>query len=95
MHHQRPKGHAMKSLLWREYRRNRLLMLSGAVLVALPYLIAFAVNDFYVMANWSLGLSNMMAALLGGNAIAGETADRSAEFLAYLPVSRLQRFFSK
>ena len=85
----------MKWLLWREYRRNRLLLLSGTVLAALPYLFAFAINDFYKMAIWSLGLSNMTAALLGGNAIAGERADRSAEFLAYLPVSRLRLFVGK
>ena len=36
----------------------------------------------------SLGLSLITFAMLGGNAIAGERADRSAEFLAYLPVSR-------
>lgn len=38
--------------------------------------------------SWSLGLSAFVAALAGGNAIAGERADRSAEFLATLPVSR-------
>jgi len=36
----------------------------------------------------SLMLSQFTLALLGGNAIACERADRSAEFLAYLPVAR-------
>ena len=34
------------------------------------------------------GLLQLAFALLGGNSIAGERIDRSAEFLAYLPVSR-------
>ena len=36
-----------------------------------------------------------MLALLGGNSIAGERVDRSAEFLAYLPVSRGRILASK
>jgi len=43
----------------------------------------------------SLGLSLMTIGMLAGNAIAGERADRSAEFNAYLPVSRQQRLASK
>jgi ABC-type transport system involved in multi-copper enzyme maturation permease subunit len=37
---------------------------------------------------YSLGLSQLALALIGGNAIAGERADRSAEFQVYLPLSR-------
>jgi ABC-type transport system involved in multi-copper enzyme maturation permease subunit len=37
---------------------------------------------------YSLGLSQVALALIGGNVIAGERADRSAEFQAYLPLSR-------
>lgn len=37
---------------------------------------------------YSVILSQLTLALLGGNAIACEREDRSAEFLAYLPVSR-------
>lgn len=37
---------------------------------------------------YSLGLSQAALALIGGNAIAGERADRSAEFQAYLPLTR-------
>jgi ABC-type transport system involved in multi-copper enzyme maturation permease subunit len=36
---------------------------------------------------YSLGLSQLAFGLIGGNAIAGERADRSAEFQAYLPIS--------
>jgi ABC-type transport system involved in multi-copper enzyme maturation permease subunit len=35
-----------------------------------------------------LGLSQVALALIGGNAIAGERADRSAEFQVYLPITR-------
>jgi ABC-type transport system involved in multi-copper enzyme maturation permease subunit len=51
--------------------------------------------DLVVVALWSLILSGLTAALLGGNAVAGERADRSAEFLASLPVSRRQIIVSK
>lgn len=37
---------------------------------------------------WSLCLSMVAGAFVAGNAIAGERADRSAEFAAYLPISR-------
>jgi ABC-type transport system involved in multi-copper enzyme maturation permease subunit len=52
-------------------------------------------RDLMVVALWSLMLSGLTAALLGGNAVAGERADRSAEFLASLPVSRRQIIVSK
>jgi hypothetical protein len=44
---------------------------------------------------WSLGLLQLTMALAGGNAIACERMDRSAEFLAYLPVSRGRILASK
>ena len=48
------------------------------------------ISSFY-----SLGLLQVAMALLGGNSIAGERVDRSAEFLAYLPVSRGRILASK
>jgi ABC-type transport system involved in multi-copper enzyme maturation permease subunit len=44
---------------------------------------------------YSLALSQLTIALLAGNAMAGERADRSAEFMAYLPVSRPKRMAAK
>lgn len=44
---------------------------------------------------WSLGLLQLTMALAGGNAIACERMDRSAEFLAYLPISRGRILASK
>jgi ABC-type transport system involved in multi-copper enzyme maturation permease subunit len=43
----------------------------------------------------SLGLCILMAAFIGGNAIAGERADRSAEFAAGLPIPRGKALASK
>jgi len=61
------------------------------VIEGLPY----AVVVFGAAALYSILLSLFTVALLGGNAIAGERADRSAEFMAYLPVSRGRRLASK
>jgi ABC-type transport system involved in multi-copper enzyme maturation permease subunit len=44
---------------------------------------------------FSLAISVLAVAFLGGNAIAGERADRSAEFFAYLPVQRAQSMASR
>lgn len=94
----------MKSLLWKDYRLNRLLLIFGLVVCVGPWIISFA--RFFDHAWWgpdpwvstfsiSLGLSLFTFAMLGGNAIASERADRSAEFLAYLPASRWTILASK
>ena len=44
---------------------------------------------------FSLVISQLAVALIGGNAIAGERADRSAEFLASLPITRKKILGSK
>ncbi len=45
--------------------------------------------DFGLAAGaWSLGLLVLACAFIGGNIIACERADRSAEFAAYLPIAR-------
>jgi len=93
----------MKSLLWKDYRINRLLLIFGFVVCVGPWVIGIARNlllewrggeawwapEFWVtIYGISLTLSLFTFAMLGGNAVAAERADRSAEFLAYLPVSR-------
>jgi len=93
----------MKSLLWKDYRINRLLLIFGFVVCVGPWVIAIARHiqlnmrgegvwwgpePWVTTASISLGLSLFTLAMLGGNAIAAERADRAAEFLAYLPVSR-------
>jgi ABC-type transport system involved in multi-copper enzyme maturation permease subunit len=100
----------MKTLLWREYGFNRQLLIAGAAILLFPYVITLIVflwptksiitphevtEGFAVAAICSYAASQLTVALLGGYAIAGERADRSAEFLAYLPVSRARRLASK
>lgn len=97
----------MKWLFWREYRLNRPILIFGAVLLLLPYAFALIVlrwaskvgediPELLLNAGiFSLALSQLTVALLGGNAIAGERADRSAEFMAYLPVPRGSRLIGK
>ncbi|HUT90305.1 MAG TPA: hypothetical protein VMY37_12465 [Thermoguttaceae bacterium] len=55
-----------------------------------PAIVAFGGAAFY-----SIFLSLLTLTFLGGNAFAGERADRSAEYLAYLPLSRLRRLAAK
>ena len=100
----------MKSLLWKDYRINRLLLIFGFTVCIGPWIIAIARHIQLCMrgegvwwgpepwvstASISLGLSLFTFAMLGGNAIAAERSDRSAEFLAYMPVSRWSILTSK
>jgi len=94
----------MTWLLWREYRLNRFVLAAGAVLVILPYVIAAlclpiegAESTELFIGAWIWGgfFSVLSVALLGGNVIAGERADRSAEFVAYLPLERWQMLAGK
>jgi len=94
----------MSALLWKDLRVNRLVLIIGAVLLLGPLLVGAGIRlyclrrygvlsepwcDFWAETGvFSLGLSMLSLALLGGNAIACERADRSAEFLACLPPSR-------
>jgi ABC-type transport system involved in multi-copper enzyme maturation permease subunit len=90
----------MKWLIWKDYRVNRLVFITALVLLVVPHAL-FAIliwcrmgpehhnlNVFSESSICSLALLQLVLALLGGNSIAGERIDRSAEFLAYLPVSR-------
>lgn len=45
-------------------------------------------HNFAVSGAIALAACVLLAAFFGGNAIAGERGDRSAEFVAYLPISR-------
>jgi hypothetical protein len=93
----------MKWLLWREYRLNRWILVMGGVLVLLPYLgaaisLLFQANRdtaYFFAYIASTIFSAMTLAMLGGNAIAGERADRSAEFVAYLPLGSMRVIASK
>jgi ABC-type transport system involved in multi-copper enzyme maturation permease subunit len=97
----------MSWLLWREYRLNRVILAAGAVGLLTPYVIALLVvgiasmigerprDAFEIACIWSIVLSLATVAMLAGNAIAGERADRSAEFIAYLPLQRRRTLASK
>jgi len=94
----------MSWLIWKEYRVQRLILIFGAIVLLAPHVTALALtlrwpdlqrNCFDGSLYFSLMFSQVVLALLGGNAIAGERADRSAEFLACLPFSRRQHLASK
>ena len=94
----------MNWLLWREYRLNRWILTAGAVGILSPLLIAiiaFSTSDgeafakFVSMYICSYGSAAITVALLAGNAVAGGRADRSAEFLSYLPLPRWRILASK
>lgn len=101
----------MKALLWKDYRINRTVLIAAFVLLIAPLAAVVAVNGYsnarYATTLWpwptalqaaatlSMALSMITAALLGGSAFASERADRSAEFLAYLPPTRAQILTSK
>ena len=94
----------MSWLIWKEYRVNRLILFVGLGMLVAPHAIALICacfhpddwTDYFSSASmFSMIVTQLILALLGGNAIAGERVDRSAEFLETLPFSRRQNFFSK
>ena len=92
----------MNWLLWREYRLNRWILVTGAVAIGLSYVIGFVIVSFELdveLNEMGPGLvlmwSFLTVALLAGNALAGECADRSGEFIDYLPLERSRRLLSK
>jgi ABC-type transport system involved in multi-copper enzyme maturation permease subunit len=101
----------MNWLLWKDYRQNRLVVFVGLFILLLPYVIGILATLYQICHGYmapqvwqmcfsgsslySFILSQLTIALIGGNAIAGERVDRSAEFLASLPISRRKKLASK
>ena len=101
----------MKALLWKDCRINRLVLIVGAVMVFGPLVVGIIINGIaewrygFPGTPWpelivdtgilGLVLSLLTITLLGGNAVASERVDHSAEFLAYLPASRWAIITSK
>jgi ABC-type transport system involved in multi-copper enzyme maturation permease subunit len=101
----------MRQLLWKDYRLNGTVLLIIAIIVFGIYGIGIATQvhsswpHMPSTVDWgdmlvsygtvALYLTIFFAALLGGNAIAAERADRSAHFLAYLPPTKTQILASK
>ncbi len=101
----------MKWLFWKEYRQNRVVVITLLLMLVVPHLFGLYAMGYewhiakLVGVSWqqfledckfmlsaasvySLGISQLALALIGGNAIAGERADRSAEFQVCLPLPR-------
>ena len=101
----------MKALLWKDYRQNRRILVGVAIMLLIPYVfvtvgeLGTRLWHVYPSKNLteligeasilSLFLTVLAIGFLGGNAIAGERVDRSAEFVAYLPIARRPAIASK
>jgi hypothetical protein len=101
----------MRTLIWKECRLNAWVLILGAALGLGPYVVGglWALFEggprsmtvlrlrsvLEPACAISLEASLLTLLLLGANAIARERVDRSAEFLAYLPVSRARILVSK
>ena len=94
-----------KTLLWKEYRQSRRVLVSMSVMLLLPYLTVTVVNvvvalfdanqprgiwleTFAAASIAGLFISTFLCAFLASQVVAGERADRSAEFAFYLPIPR-------
>jgi ABC-type transport system involved in multi-copper enzyme maturation permease subunit len=94
------EGITMMQLIWKEYRQNRLTLLAVGVALLLPYVYMASLGITWSLAGsprswigliWKASLLSSLiwtvaVAFIGGVIIAGERSDRSAEFLAYLPI---------
>jgi len=94
----------LKWLVWKDYRVNRLVFITALVLMIVPYGFAAVLlwrglvtgpDVFLGSAIYALALLQLTLAFMGGNAIAGERVDRSAEFFSSLPVSRRRSLVSR
>jgi ABC-type transport system involved in multi-copper enzyme maturation permease subunit len=101
----------MESLLWKDFRLNRLIVILAVVLAILPYpwmaILTLGTDgrSWQSPEMWrlvvqsasfmSLAVSILSGALFAGNALACERAARSSEFLAYLPPPRWCILLSK
>jgi ABC-type transport system involved in multi-copper enzyme maturation permease subunit len=88
----------LKMLIWKDYRLSRLCMGAGIIFTVMPYLFFF-----YPYIQWDYNhawmtsalVSQFTMALMAGNIIASERADRSAAFLVYQGATRKKVVASK
>jgi ABC-type transport system involved in multi-copper enzyme maturation permease subunit len=97
----------MLALLIKDIRLNTIPILGGGLLMAMPYIIILLSipmqhhdrsdipREFQVAAAMGIVLTVAVAAIFGGVAFALERRERSADFLALLPVTRRQIVTSK
>jgi ABC-type transport system involved in multi-copper enzyme maturation permease subunit len=101
----------LKTLLWKEYRQNRMIVYIMFGLLLLPYPIVLGVFIFNpptppegvsqihlifpMVTLYGIFLAQLVMALIGGNLIAGERVDRSVEFFDSLPIPRGKSLLAK
>jgi hypothetical protein len=88
----------MKMLLWKDFQLSRLCLLASIIFLISPYLFFFyPYIEWHFEGAWlfSAAISQITMALLAGNIIACERADRSAAFLDYQGASRKMVVASK
>ena len=86
----------MKMLLWKDFRLSRLPIVAGVIFIVIPYLFLL-VRGVSFRDVWAASVigSQFTMAILAGNIIACERADRTAAFLAYQGASRKMIIASK
>ena len=89
----------MGMLLWKDYRLSRICLFAGIMFIGLPYLfLIYPYKRGYDFSHaWQIStmLSQLTIALLAGNIIVCERADRSAAFLAFQGATRRKILASK
>lgn len=100
----------LKALLWKDFRQHSKFLVACGALLLIPYVIAVValianqmsrfpaeewIRFFSAASLANAFLAIVLVAFIAGNAIAGERADRSAEFTAYLPIDRRTAVLSK
>ena len=100
----------LKALLWKDFRQHGKFLIACGAGLLIPYVVAvlaLIANQMreFLESRWIDYLSGasiadaflalLMVAFIAGNAIAGERADRSAEFTAYVPIDRKIALLSK
>jgi ABC-type transport system involved in multi-copper enzyme maturation permease subunit len=95
----------MRWLVWKDFRLNRPIFIVALFMLIMPFALTAILNwrgVQYHVADYVMGwiwcdaiMLQLAITVLGGNLIAGERNDRSAEFLAYLPVSPGRKLASK
>ncbi len=100
----------LKTLIKKDLCHQTSFMLAAAIFLVVPYVIALVtlitiqmgahpqenwIQFFHAAGVVDIILCVVLIPFFTGNAIAGERADRSAEFLAYLPIKRKTAILSK
>jgi ABC-type transport system involved in multi-copper enzyme maturation permease subunit len=100
-----------RRLFWKDWRVNRMVIAGGALLMLCPYASTLLLEYFHprsfghsaaglrtamsTAAMMALVITVLMSAVFGGVAFASERRERSAEFLAMLPVTRRRVLLTK